>query len=463
MQNITAVSGKSGTRLGWGERLGFGVGNIGWMAVYAVFSSYLTIYLTNVALLDIGIVAVIVAVSKVFDGISDLIAGNIIDRTRSKFGKARIWLLRMCFPLAIAALLLFRIPASFPNALKYIYLFVFYNLFSTVCFTFVQISQFSMVPLLSADGKEQGLLGNIQAIFSTVGSLIGSALFVNLLPVFSSDAANPETQSGYTGALAVFCVGMVILSLIAVFTTRERVTDPVRPVEATRAAGSGTFFKTALALLRNRYWVMMFVFTVLTFFITEFDLSGSAYYASYIIGDMGAMGWMLGSTLAASSLIQLVTPALMGRLGKRNVYLLGAAVSAVGMAGFGLSTPHQSVMLVFNVVRGIGMGMLTAMQLGLIADTIRYTKYKSGIYSAGMGNAGIAAARKLGQGIGSAVFGLALAAAGFSAVNLTQPDGVVRAISGLYVWVPVAFFALIFISFALFFRLDRELKELENN
>ena len=71
--------------------------------------------------------------------------------------------------------------------------------------------------------------------------------------------------------------------------------------------------------------------------------------------------------------------------------------------------------------------------------------------------------RKLGQGFGSAVFGLALAAAGFSAVNLTQPDGVVRAISGLYVWVPVAFFALIFISFALFFRLDRELKELENN
>ena len=94
-------------RLGWGERIGYGTGGVGINLITAVIGSYLLIYLTNTALLDVAVVSVIIAVSKFFDGISDLIIGNIIDHTRSRLGKARTWLLRMCLPFTVAFLLMF--------------------------------------------------------------------------------------------------------------------------------------------------------------------------------------------------------------------------------------------------------------------------------------------------------------------------------------------------------------------
>lgn len=123
-------------------------------------------------------------------------------------------------------------------------------------------------------------------------------------------------------------------------------------------------------------------------------------------------------------------------------------------------------MLACNVVRGIGTGITSALNLGMVADTIRYTEYRSGVYSAGLGNAGITAARKIGHGIGSAVYGLALAAAGFSALrdtqHIPQPQSVVTAITWMYVWVPMLLCALSLLLFFLFFHLERELKALES-
>ena len=97
-----AGSSDSNVRLGWGERIGYGVGSTGWNMVNGIFGTFLVMYFTNVALLDVGFISVMLAVSRLFDGISDLVAGNIVDRTRSKFGKARVWLLRMCIPLAVS-------------------------------------------------------------------------------------------------------------------------------------------------------------------------------------------------------------------------------------------------------------------------------------------------------------------------------------------------------------------------
>ncbi len=121
--------------LGWNERIGYGAGQLGMNAINAVLGSFLTIYFTNAALLDAGIIATIIAVSKVFDGISDLIMGNIVDRTKSRFGKARVWMMRMCIPFAVTTVLLFTVPSNWPDMAKYVYVFIFYNLVNAVCYT----------------------------------------------------------------------------------------------------------------------------------------------------------------------------------------------------------------------------------------------------------------------------------------------------------------------------------------
>ena len=158
-------------KLGWGERLAYGSGGFAFNMINGIIGSFLTIYFTSAAGLNAGIIATILAVSKVFDGISDLIMGRLVDNTNTKMGKARVWLLRMCIPFAVSTMLLFYVPAGFPDMVKYVYVFLIYNICNAVCLTGMLVPFYSMVGLITADSYERGLLGNIQQIFQTLRKL----------------------------------------------------------------------------------------------------------------------------------------------------------------------------------------------------------------------------------------------------------------------------------------------------
>ena len=168
-------------KLGWGERLAYGSGGFAFNMINGIIGSFLTIYFTSAAGLNAGIIATILAVSKIFDGISDLIMGRIVDRTDTKMGKARVWLLRMCIPFAVSTMLLFFVPQGFPDMVKYVYVFLIYNICNAVCLTGMLVPFYSMVGLVTADSYERGLLGNIQQIFQTLGNVFVNSTFVILL------------------------------------------------------------------------------------------------------------------------------------------------------------------------------------------------------------------------------------------------------------------------------------------
>ena len=133
-------------KLGWGERIGFGMASCGRAMLSGVLGSFIMIYMMNVVRLDAGILSILFAISKLLDGISDIVVGNIVDHTRSRLGKARVWLLRTCLPMAISLVLIFHVPQSFSSTMKYIYIFVVYNLVNSVFFTFMQVRIFPWYP-----------------------------------------------------------------------------------------------------------------------------------------------------------------------------------------------------------------------------------------------------------------------------------------------------------------------------
>ena len=449
-------------KLGWPERIGYGAGACGFNMINGIIGSFMTVYFTNVALLDAGIIATLIAISKLFDGISDLIVGNIVDRTESSFGKARVWLLRMVIPFAIATIMLFWVPTGFPAAVKYVYVFIMYNLVNTVCLTFVQVPFYSMISLMSADGEERGLLGNIQQIFQTLGNVLINTFFVTLLARFSSSIETENTQAGYTGAIICVVALMVILILITVFSTKERVHvrtesgktkgDEVKPMVAVKA------------LLSNKYWVIMFFAMLVIFFAIIFYAIGGVYYSLYIFKDMGQYSWMANSISISQFAIMFVTPFLMAKFGKRWMYAAGMALLTLGFAGFGLFGTSKPIMIFCNVLKGCGLGISGAMAMGLVADTITYGYLKTGVNAVGMGNAGTSAAQKLGLGLGTAVFGWVMSGAGFKGEydiqGIAQPASVETAIRFMYNWVPMVMCAVILIIFVTSFNLDRDLKRL---
>ncbi|MBR3279351.1 MAG: MFS transporter, partial [Lachnospiraceae bacterium] len=120
-------------------------------------------------------------------------------------GKARVWLLRMCIPFAVSTMLLFFVPQGFPDMVKYVYVFLIYNICNAVCLTGMLVPFYSMVGLVTAEPYERGLLGNIQQIFQTLGNVFVNSTFVVLLTKFSENPNTIYTQRSFTLTLAVYC------------------------------------------------------------------------------------------------------------------------------------------------------------------------------------------------------------------------------------------------------------------
>ena len=415
------------------------------------------IYMMNVALVDAGVLSVLFAVSKLLDGISDIIIGNIVDRTRSKMGKGRVWLLRMCIPTSISLIMVFWIPQSFPSLLKYVYIFIIYNLVNTVFLTFNQVPYFSMVSLMTRNGEERGMLGNIQQLFQSIGTILINAFFVPLLSLFSDQADNPNTQAGFTGAVIVVSVIVFISTLITVLTTKERVHE--------NAAGQGDDAQvkpwvTIKVLLRNKYWVMLFFAVFFTFLIMIFMSASGTNYALYVLQDYSKFGLLANSVSVSQLAIMLVTPFLMKKIGKAGVFIFGTGMMAVGFIAFNFCESSLLLIVLCNILKGCGLGMASGMALGLVADSLTYGKLKTGIDAVGMGNAGSSAAQKLGLGLGIAIFGGVVAAAGLDGTKDVQSEAVVAAIRLFYNGLPMILSIVLFVAFVATFRLDRDLEKL---
>lgn len=464
MLNFATKHNDPDKSLGWNERIGYASAAFGWNMINGIIGTFLTVYFTNVAFLDAAIISSIIAVSKVFDGVSDLIVGRMVDNTKSKLGKARPWLLRMCIPFAIATVLLFYVPASFPTAVKYVYVFIMYNLVNTVCLTAIQVPYYSMISLLTRNAYERGFLGNIQQIFQTLGNVFINSVFTIMLVKFSSSAETYFTQQAFTATIAILCLLMVIVTLVTVFATKERVADaPAAEEGKTEEKVSG--MAAVKSLLTNKYWVMMFFAMLMIFFVIIFYSIGGVYYAIYILGDMGQISWMNNAISIAQFAIMFATPFFMKKFGKRTIYAAGFLCMTIGFISFGFVDTSVPLMIVCNVLKGLGLGMSGGMAMGIVADAILYGQLKSGINAVGMGNAGTSAAQKLGLGLGQAIFGWVLSGAGFDAAldaqGIAQAESVITAIKFMYNYIPAVMCALVFVMMAVFFNLDRDLKKLK--
>ena len=451
--------------LGWGERIGYASGAFGWNMVNGIIGTFLTVYFTNVAMLDAAVISTIIAVSKLFDGVSDLVVGRMVDNTKSKMGKARPWLMRMCIPFAVTTILLFFVPQGFPSALKYVYVFIMYNLVNAVCLTSIQVPYYSMISLLTRNSYERGFLGNIQQIFQTLGNVFVNAVFTIMLVKFSSSAETYFTQQAFTVTITILCAIMVVVCMITAFSTKERVSDNPDADKAGEAEEEKVPVMTAIkALLSNKYWVMMFFAMLCIFFVIIFYSIGGVYYAIYIFGDMGQISWMNNAISIAQFAIMFATPFFMKKFGKRPIYTAGMLCLTLGFLGFGFVDFSKPLMIACNVLKGLGLGMSGGMAMGMVADAILYGQLKTGINAVGMGNAGTSAAQKLGLGLGVAIFGWSLSKAGFdgtlAARGMDQPEAVLSTIRAFYNWIPMGLSIILFVAFVTTFRLDRDLNGL---
>lgn len=171
------------------EKLAYCFGDPALTLIYTITTTLLTYFYTNVVGISVGAVGMILLLSRVFDGFSDVLMGTIIDRTHSKYGKARIWILRLALPYAAAAVLLFTMP-PFGNTGKIIYAFLTYNLMNTVVYTAISQPFHSLGSLMSRDRTERDTICNIRMLLSITASMIVTAFTFVMSATLSMAAFN---------------------------------------------------------------------------------------------------------------------------------------------------------------------------------------------------------------------------------------------------------------------------------
>lgn len=436
--------------LTWRERIGYGIGNYGMAWVNALMSGFFMIYLTNVALVDVGVAGTLIAISKVFDGISDLIMGRIVDRTKSEYGKARIWLVRMCIPMAISLLFLFWIPATWSIMVKYVYIFIMYNMVNTVFYTSMYVPYNSMNYLMTQNNYDRGLLGNMNQIFMTLANITMNTFLIKWLTKFGD--GNMYTQKAWTITFSVIGGIIIAASIIAFLGTKERASETEKKEEKDKVSA----MVAVKALFKNKYWILLTLCMFLIFFVIVMYAVAAVFYAQYVLGEIALYGPINNAISVAQFAIMFLTPFFMKKFGKHRTYQVGLLTMIIGFTGTGLVGSNLPMLILFNAIKGIGLGAAGGMAFGMVSDTIEYGEYKTGVLAVGMGNAGISTAQKLGLGLGQAALGWILAGVHFDPSQSVQSASAQMAISFCYNWIPVICIGLCSVLM-LFYHLDKEL------
>lgn len=239
--------------LNFGNKLGYGGGDFAANMVYSLVSSFVMIYLTNTVGMDAGIVGTLILVSKLLDGVTDIFFGSLIDRTHSKMGKARPWMLWSYVGNSIALIALFAIPMSAGQKAQYAYFFIAYTLLNAVFYTANNISYSALTSLVTKNANERVQMGTFRFIGSTLGNMLVSNLTLVMVEKFGSGA------TGWRTTAIVFALIGLVVNTISVFSVKElpeeELTEDAKNVEVVKENIS--LFETIKTLLSNKYFDML--------------------------------------------------------------------------------------------------------------------------------------------------------------------------------------------------------------
>lgn len=431
--------------LGLFERFAYMSGSFGTVLVYTLIGTYLLFYYTDVIGLSGTIVGTILLVSRILDGISDLVMGAIVDRTVSKRGKTRVWLLRMCVPYAITGILALSVPVGASDLIKYIYVAITYNLCCTVAYTAITVPYNAFLVNITANAKEHGILG----VFSVLGGTI-SGLVVQSTIDAGTKALGGDARAWQIMAL-IYAALSIVFHMICYLFTKERCVSP----QAAKGEKVHLSFKEEISsLLRNKYWLLA-VFVCIAALLTSGVMNASGmYYANAIFGDTEHFTAIANAMSIGLVLGIFIAAVIMGKIGKRNTMLFGAVTSTAAAVLMGLFSKTPVLAAVFSGIRGFSYGFLTSCVYGMVADTMDFGEWKTGIKAEGIGLACITVAAKVATGLSSVIVGFMVDHFGYNADLLVQPDSAKGAMTFCLCWLP-AILGVAMIICLILYHLDK--------
>ena len=425
--------------LKWYNKVGYGSGDIAGNVVYAFLTSFVMIYLTDTIGLNAGIVGTLIAVSKIFDGVTDLFFGSMIDKTKSRMGKARPWMFYGFFGCAVTLVGIFAIPTSLGQTAQYAWFFICYTLLNAVFYTANNIAYSALTSLVTKNNRERVEMGSFRFIFAFSTSLLIQAMTIGLVAKFGNDAAAWRTVA------IIYTVIGVITNSLSVFSVKELSDEELKESDEAEnkenAEGEKyTLIDAAKLLVANKYYLMICGTYILQQLYSAM-LGVGTFYMKYVMGDENLFSYFAWAINIPLIIALVITPALVTKWkGMYKLNLYGYALGTLGRVLVMVAAYMGNIplMFLFTGVAAFGMGPWQGDMNAVIAEASQYTYLTKGKRVDGTMYSCTSLGVKLGGGIGVALQGWLLEFAGYDGTLAVQSESCIRMLNTMYLVIPVA-------------------------
>lgn len=417
--------------LKWYNKLGYGSGDLAGNMVYAFLSSFVMLYLTNTVGLNPGIIGTLIMVSKLFDGVSDIFFGTMIDKTKSKLGKARPWMLYAYIGCAVTLVANFAIPASLGRTAQYAWFFIAYTMLNAVFFTANNIAYASLVTFCTRNSKERVEMGSFRFIFAFSTSLIIQSVTVQFVRALGNGASAWKTVA------IIYAVIGLIVNTLSVFSIKELPEEELAKDKDQEEKYS--LIEAAKLLVSNKYYLMICGTYVCQQIYTAM-LNMGIYYMIYILKNedlYSVFSWAINIPVIIA---MCITPMLVERMkGLYRMNLAGYILGTAGRVGVIIAGYMGSVplMIAFTAVAALGMAPWQGDMGAVVASCSEYTWLTKGKHIDGTMYSCTSFGTKIGGGIGVALCGWLLDISGFVKTSAVQPTSCINMLHVMYLWIPM--------------------------
>jgi glucuronide carrier protein len=445
--------------------VGYGLGDFANNLAFSLSTAFLLYYYTDVAGLSAAAIGTMFLVVRLWDAFADLFAGRVVDRTMTRWGKFRPFILFGAVPLMFLSYLTFHVPSGFNDGAKLLYAYLTYAVLGLV-YSLVNVPYGSLASAMTQSVHQRAKLVSARAFGAAVGGVILSFIIapqISDLRAQKADMAPGEyqekAQAVFTQTTLLFIVIGSIAYLLVFLLCRERVVR-VQPRVS---------IKDTVATLRHNKPLAYLCASSFFYLIGLFAVGGAtAFYAQYVLGDIKYTFHLTVVNVGMSLLLTPFIPKIIDTFGKKNVYQWCGLLTIVGgVAIFFTPSGALAPALLFLAVKGMGGALINTVMFALEADTVEYGEWKSGQRAEGATYAIFSFTRKITQALGGAVGAWALALGGYLSATAAlpdpvQPDSAIFAIKATIGLVPAAAALIAMIIFAKYPLTDARFKEIRD-
>ena len=436
-------------KLAMKEKLAYGLGDCSANVVTALVGTYLTAYYTDTVGIAAAAVGTMMLLARIFDGVTDIVMGVIVDKTSTRWGKARPWLLWTAPFMAIALVLLFHVPSGMSDGGKLIYAYLTYIFQNCIVYTANNLPYNALLSRMTLDVQDRASTASTRFVMTQITNLIVTSLTATLMGTV-----------GWHWLSIIYGIVTCILLIISFLGTKEHIGEDI---ESGEVKLEKVPVKEALAaLVKNKYFFMQ---TAL-FCVLYMGAVGSGalqfYFCDNILGNVQIITLVsMASTLAAAA-VNLILPVFVKRFGKRKMMMIGCV--SMGFGSFVIGSMQHSIpaIMVGTAFKGLGIGVLSSSIFALTADIVDYGEWKTGVRSEGVVNSCTSFGMKVGIGLGSALGAWILEFGGYVGTAEKQTQSALDAIGFGFGYMGVIVAALCLVL-CIMLNVDKHIKQIQED